>query len=408
MRSLLRRDSDLRGKARTRWGIALVGAVSVLYFLILWRSRFLSHSADMFPRAMSLEIWTQLKALVYYVFLLASPIRLSVDHAFQVGVVTDTTVLLCLAVILSCVVLSLRHRLSLPGFSAIWFGVCMLPYSVLPLNVLVAERRMYLASAGALLLATWAWQQLAARRGRGMSWIGIALLVCCLALTVQRNQVWSSSLALWSDASMKNPVSARSRVNLALAYREQGDLGNARIQLDEGLRLDPGFAEGWVVAGDLARDAGQQDEARLAYERAAQIQPTMEGVFHNLGNLSYGQGQFTEAITHYEEALRINARFAEARNNLGQALEAVGDDESALAQYEQAVQDSIFWIHTDDSVGGAWYNLACLADRLNLESKAASAFQETVNHLSGDVRYAPYVDHAGQRLAQLRQGGSGS
>lgn len=401
-----RRTGDRKPEIRRE--IIIAAILSGLYLMVLWRSRFLSHSAEVFPRAISQEIWTQLKALVYYMWMLCTPVHLNVDHPFQVGAALDTPVLLSLAVVVSVLILSLRHRLTIPGFAAIWFGVCMLPYCVLPLNMLVAERRIYLASAGALLLVAWAWRQFRRQHKRHVGWIGIALLASCMVLTVQRNQVWASGTSLWSDAVVKNPTSARARINLALAHRRTDQIDSARVQLREGLRLNADFAEGWVIFGDLAKDAGEGRTALEAYERAISIDPGMEGVYHNLGNLAYAQGDFDQAIEHFERALTINPRFAEARNNLGQALEAAREEMRALVQYERAVKDSMFWIHTDDPVGGAWYNLARLADRLGESNKARAAFEATIRHLSGDDRYEAYVDFSQQRLRDLRERQRGS
>ena len=379
-----------------------IAALSVVYLGILWGTRFLRHSSEVFPRSPTAEIWTQVKALVYYLWMFASPTRLTIEHPFAVGSPTDVTVLMAIAVVLSVVVLSLRHRLTVPGLAAIWFGVCMLPYSILPLNIFVAERRVYLASAGIVLLAVWAWQRLHFRRGHQVSWIGVGLISCLLILTLQRNLVWASEISLWSDAVEKHQLSARARVNLALAHRRAQDPQAARVHLEVGLRLDPEFAEGWVIAGDLARDAGDNHAAREAYERASRIQPSLEGVYHNLGNLSFAEGHVDDAIANYLQTLQINPRFAEARNNLGQALEAQGRQVEALDQYQHAVRDSVFWIHTDDPVGGAWYNLARLADRMQRPNLAVAAYEETVAHLSGHDAYDTYVDFSRLRLGKLR------
>ncbi|MBT4611463.1 MAG: tetratricopeptide repeat protein [Gemmatimonadetes bacterium] len=379
-----------------------IAVLSVVYLGILWGTRFLRHSSEVFPRSLAAEIWTQVKALVYYLWMFISPTRLTVEHPFSIGSPTDVPVLMAIAVVMSVVVLSLRHRLTVPGLAAIWFGVCMLPYSVLPLNIFVAERRVYLASAGLVLLAVWAWQRLHSCRGRQVSWIGVGLISSLLILTVQRNSVWASEISLWSDAAQKHQLSARARVNLALAHRRAQDPKAARTHLEVGLRLDPEFAEGWVIAGDLARDAGDNQAARDAYERASRIQPSLEGVYHNLGNLSYAEGRVDDAILNYMQTLKINPRFAEARNNLGQALEAQGREVEALDQYQHAVRDSMFWIHTDDPVGGAWYNLARLADRMQKSRLAVTAYEETVAHLSRHDAYDTYVDFARLRLGQLR------
>jgi tetratricopeptide (TPR) repeat protein len=132
----------------------------------------------------------------------------------------------------------------------------------------------------------------------------------------------------------------------------------------------------------------------------------MEGVHHNLGNLAYAEGRVDDAIRAFRRTLELNPRFAEARNNLGQALEARGQDEEALAEYEQAVQDAEFWIHTDDPVGGAWYNLARIADRLDRPSQAIDAYRQTIQHLQGGDEYSRFVEFARKRVVSLADGGA--
>ncbi len=146
----------------------------------------------------------------------------------------------------------------------------------------------------------------------------------------------------------KNPASLRPRLNLALAYKRQGELSAARAHLQEGLRLDPNFAEGWVVFGELLHAAGRQTEALKAYRRGAALDPTMAGVFHNLGNVAMALGWTDSAVVHYEHVLSLEPNFVEARNNLGRALEDQGRWSEALTAYLRCVADSLYWTNTDD------------------------------------------------------------
>jgi tetratricopeptide (TPR) repeat protein len=169
------------------------------------------------------------------------------------------------------------------------------------------------------------------------------------------------------------------------------------------LRLDPNFAEGWVVFGELLHAAGRQTEALKAYRRGAALDPTMAGVFHNLGNVAMALGWTDSAVVHYEHVLSLEPNFVEARNNLGRALEDQGRWSEALTAYRRCVADSLYWTNTDDPVGGAWFNRARAADHLGYLDEAFS-YREAQRRLADDERFADTIAlSARQQLERLEQ-----
>jgi Flp pilus assembly protein TadD len=60
---------------------------------------------------------------------------------------------------------------------------------------------------------------------------------------VQRNGLWASPLALWTDAVAKSPLNARAHNNLGFALERQGDLDGAIREYRRALDLDPGYAQ---------------------------------------------------------------------------------------------------------------------------------------------------------------------
>ena len=127
----------------------------------------------------------------------------------------------------------------------------------------------------------------------------------------------------------------------------------------------------------------------------------MAGVHHNLGNVAMQLGQIDSAVVHFGRVLELDPNFVEARNNLGQALEQQGRWQDALAAYRRAVSDSVYWVNTDDPVGGAWFNRARAADHLGLYAEALQAYGQARRRLGADERYQEYARQAGERLEQL-------
>ena len=75
----------------------------------------------------------------------------------------------------------------------------LMPTAVMPLNVLVNERRLYLALVG----FSWLCGYLLARRKDRLLW---ALPPLLALLTLIRNPVWVDELSLWMDAARKAPA----------------------------------------------------------------------------------------------------------------------------------------------------------------------------------------------------------
>ena len=113
---------------------------------------------------LDVQLWTQLKAAVYYLALFDLPVNLSVEHQFSVSRSPEVAVLLSSLLLLSLAggVLRLK-KLRIPGLPGPGGRGCCLPPSSFSL-VLVDEHRLYLAGVGfAVTAASCLWQQ--ANRG---------------------------------------------------------------------------------------------------------------------------------------------------------------------------------------------------------------------------------------------------
>ncbi|MBI2504364.1 MAG: tetratricopeptide repeat protein [Candidatus Latescibacteria bacterium] len=366
-------------QVRKSWRPYLVlGAIGLGYLALISLNRFLPGSLAKAPRGWGEQVLTQLKAYVYYVWLFCMPVRLSVEHQFFVSSGLDAPVVLSALLLASLGGLAWRQLRHLPAYGWIWFALTLAPASLVPLNILISERRMYLASAGLCLVVAWLWQ----RAGVGRrTWLVAAVLGGLLtAMSVARNQVWASEVGLWEDAVAKGPEMFRARANLALAYKHEGRDEEALVQLRKALQLKPDYADAWAELGNLLFDQGDGQGAEEAYTQALRFNPSLEGVHYNLGNVAQGRGEWEAAIAHYQDALRCNPRYAEARNNMGQAFEAQGRRIEALAEYRQALA-------LNPELAQAWYNLAVALEREGEAQEAGAAYRRCRTLLLADPEY---------------------
>lgn len=222
-------------------------------------------------RGPALQIWTQCKALIYYLRLLVVPRGLSVEHAFEVSdSALEAPVLLALLALTSLALLALRCP---PGqrFWLVWMPLVLLPTLLVPLNVLVNEHRLYPATvAGAVLLAP-------VLRSSRLLPAAIVLLVVLGVLSHQRAGLWEDGLALWSDARDKAPVMPRPH----------------------------------LFVGDSHFAAGHYETALASYATAERVRPDhltpgdRLALHNNRGAALLALGRHAESILSYEEALRI-------------------------------------------------------------------------------------------------------
>jgi tetratricopeptide (TPR) repeat protein len=195
------------------------------------------------------------------------------------------------------------------GFAGAWFFIILAPSSsFIPLAAQpIAEHRMYLPLAAILaLFASFAYQRLGRRLVPVLAVLGLVAGV----LTWQRNALYRTELALWTDTVARAPMNPRALGNL----------------------------------GAVLLDQGRPEEAAAVFGRAVAILPNSPEILSNLCNTCAGLGRFSEAIAYGEKALRVAPDNADARINLsrafylsGNAAVAIRDFPAALAAYRRAI-----------------------------------------------------------------------
>ena len=407
---------------RRRWpdrGLCAVLAGLSACYLLAVRSLVLRATVGEPVRPYDEQIWTQVKAVVFYLKLLLWPSGLSVDHQFLLS----DTLFDPIAGSAACFVASLmwwayrqRQRHGVAGFALAWFFIALAPASLVPLNVLINEHRLYLPGAALSLVAAYGGLALRDKIGaRGTAGLGLALVVAGSWATVQRNEVWRDEYALWGDAAAKGPLMARPSIYLAGAYARDGRIDEAIAAIGQALRLDPGFAPGyvqlaewylerdqvdpadtaverglaidgenadlWGLRAELHRARGEWEQSLVAYERAVDLKPDDPALRNNLGNTYQVLGRSREALVQHQRALALVPGDPETLLNMGNALEMDGLYGQAIDHYRRAVAG-----HRD--FAGAWLNMGLVYEKMHQSENALAAYAKAVQL---DPTYAPQV-----------------
>jgi tetratricopeptide (TPR) repeat protein len=138
----------------------------------------------------------------------------------------------------------------------------------------------------------------------------------------------------------QNPEAHLSRETLATILLAQGELLQAAIVVDEGLRLAPNYAPYKKIKARLLLQDGRSADALALL---AQLPPPLlaDREYHELLATLYQQsGEHAKAIAIYQDLLRADGSEGRWWTALGISLEAQGEVERALASYQQALQQA--------------------------------------------------------------------
>lgn len=323
--ALLLAEDLIKGRGLTRRDAAryLPYVVPIAIFLIA-RSAVIGPPMSEGPfgdAPIAVRLMTAIEAMGHYIRLTVYPMKLSADYRYnQIPLVVsplDPRLLASLVGIALCGILAwvTRRRQPAAALGILVFFAALAPVSniLIPIGVVLAERLLYLPSAGfclaagagiALLVEATPLRRLAASR------LAAACLVAALpgalfaARAWTRTPVWRSQLTLFEATVKTSPNSALAHINLGSVYQSLGRL----------------------------------EEAEAEYRRAIAIGPDRKGAHHNLGTVLEATGRVEEAIEVYREAVRIDPADWETATNLGRALLSRGRSREAIPVLEEAVK----------------------------------------------------------------------
>ena len=251
-------EETFRAQA-AHWGILVV--LSVLFLAHTGYGRLLEACFDI--RGAAANLFTQIHGIGYLLSRLGMPHALNIDPDLPVFSGWSPVLLpeaLLLAALLAAGIFFLQKR-SLAGFGILWFFLHLLPTnSFIPRLDVANDRQLYLASWG-LFVAVAAGADLL--REKWGAWrvtaVAVVLVIALGGLTVSRNTVYRSEVALWGDTARKSPGKARPWNNLGYAYQQVGRFQDAESAYLRALQADPGYA---LARGNLRELKARPDFTR--------------------------------------------------------------------------------------------------------------------------------------------------
>jgi tetratricopeptide (TPR) repeat protein len=112
---------------------------------------------------------------------------------------------------------------------------------------------------------------------------------------------------------LAGPASGEARLDRARANVLAGDLGAARTDLDEALKLVPQDPLAWLLSASLARRMGQFDRAQADIAEAAKRSPDDANVALEAGRIALAAGATAAARVAFEGAVKTQPGSEAAR-----------------------------------------------------------------------------------------------
>ena len=343
--------------------------VSGCYLAIITQNQFLPRSLGNPVRSGWSQFLTQTKAVGYYLQQLVLPTHLSVEPQFSEASVLSSAAVACALLLLVSLLMLLWRQYastsSLAIFLSLWPIIAMLPVMIMPLNVFVNERRLYLPCVAFCIGLGIAVSFLRHRRlqvAPALNLTTLLLLIGFAVLSFQRNKVWADEMSLWKDAVAKAPLMPRNHLYLGNVHKDLA-----------------------LAAKDETKVARYWDSALASYERVIDIASDEElslRALNNQGSVYFSLKDIEAAERVYRESLRINPQYADALINMGNVLVIKSrpvDSEAkraqirvAIAHFKKALEISPNDKHAHGSLGVAYHDLGELDRAIRTYKKTLS------------------------------------
>lgn len=253
-------------------------------------------------------------------------------------------------------VISIRRRERVGAFSIFWIIVTLAPSSIIAIFVIsqapVAERYLYIPSAGYCLLIGYLISEFGERKGaENLAWtIGILLCLSYLFFTIERQSVWKSDLTLWEDTSKKSFFHGVPHSNYGYALMNAGRVDEAIKELlvalsPEVINNNRGRADASNNIGIAYSYKKDYKNAEKWFIKALSYDPNYGRAYYHLGLIYLIKGEnenfasdFRIAEGYLKKSLDLYYCYGRAFLILAKVNIGLGEEEKAKENAERAIK----------------------------------------------------------------------
>lgn len=233
------------------------------------------------------------------------------------------------------------------SFGLFWFFINYLPVAnIIPSVYIMADRYMYIPSAGPCLLAAMGFRFLFKEPGMVRRKGSLILLGVLISLTISMyafktlsySAAWKSDLSLWNYSVKKYPDSDKTLAGRANALSSAGDYNEALRDFNRAISINPQNARAYTNRGVVFMYLKDYTSAIADFSKTISLGFHFPVTYLNRGRAYYESGNYTEALNDYEEAIKNEPEFADPYINKGIVYDDIGDFPSAIESYSEAIK----------------------------------------------------------------------
>ena len=239
----------------------------------------------------------------------------------------------------SITILLRKNRVAFLG--AFFATVILVPETVTTLNLISADRRMYMPLAGLALIATSVFRRTREKEPwNAKVWIGLfaAAVVLYIPLTFHRVGEWRTEKSLFESSIRHTPGSFVSWHGLGYVYAQMEEMDKAIVCLKNALTIKTKYGASLRLLGAIYLKQNRTAEALPYLEYAVKVEPLAQRGWYNLGIAQLNMGKLMDAEKSFLKAVEQDKYYSQAYNNLGIVYERRRLLKRAETAYGMAVE----------------------------------------------------------------------
>ena len=253
------------------------------------------------------------------------------------------------------------RRWPLLAFGLSWFLVSYLPISnLIPTSYVLADRYMYIPSAGYCLIVVCLGEALYQKLGvfnprhafALVAVVGSLLITGYTWKTITYNSYWKDEGRLWRYAKTCQPGGVAS-YSLGTHYYRKGAYPAAIEELTKAIEY--GYMDAFSNRGNAFFAMGKFEEALRDYSLAIAFRPDWAKAFYDRGLVAFQLGYYEKALMDYSLAIKLDSQYSEAYNNRGLVHEKLNRLTEALEDFTQAARIDPYNAAAQNNLGRALF-----------------------------------------------------
>jgi len=314
--------------------------------------------------------------ILFYIFLLIFPFKLSAIHPFP-QIVNGLlpwqyyTSFALLSLIFWLITKKGKYRKELIfGFSFYLITISVMLQFFSFGSSLVSERYIYLSSFGLFyIFAQWLSDMLKIYS----DYIVIILFgtsIIFFIISWKRINIWKNNSIFFNDLVNKNPDYPNAYLFRGDIETKQGNFNSAIADYSEAIRLNINTENVFYNRGCVYMKTGNDKLALDDFKKALFLNPRMADCYNNMGWIEDKSGQAKLALYNYDKAIMLDPKFVKAYYNRANLKGTKGDYNGALSDY-----NFILKIDSFDNI--AYYYRGLCYFELKINSEACKDWQKS-------------------------------